>query len=212
MLEHESCLANELAVTWARQGPTGPAGKDGAQGPPGPQGPAGEPGAPGVSPVAEPWHLVGSPGEPQFGSASTSGCSWPWINHPDDGIAEYHPAGFFKDGFGVVHLKGAVQANDPSNSCAGRPIGPIFVLPETYRPDRREILTSMSSFALARVTVDPSGAVVGGPSDYCADGERLGHARRAHFPLSAVTAAGAEDVCGLPGRDRRRTGPRVGAG
>jgi hypothetical protein len=43
-----------------------------------------------------------------------------------DNVAGYQPVGFYKDGFGIVHLQGS--ASDAS-------IGyPIFVLPPGYRP------------------------------------------------------------------------------
>lgn len=66
--------------------------------------------------AVEPFHNVGDPGEPEFLDG--------WFNS-EEGAAR---AGFYKDPWGVVHLKGNVQ-----RASAGGP-SVIFILPEGYRP------------------------------------------------------------------------------
>jgi hypothetical protein len=72
--------------------------------------------APGLAP-AENWHEIDSPGEPVFQNG--------WKN---TGPATDVTAAFFKDPYGVVHLKGLIYngTND----------APIFVLPDGYRPSK----------------------------------------------------------------------------
>lgn len=62
----------------------------------------------------EPVRLVGTPGNPDFQND--------WKNYGPG----YPPAGFYKDGFGIVHLTGLL---DPPNSAST-----VFTLPEGYRP------------------------------------------------------------------------------
>jgi hypothetical protein len=69
--------------------------------------------APGLAP-AENWHEVDSPGEPVFQNG--------WKNTGGTDVT----AAFFKDPYGVVHLKGLIY-----NGTNG---APIFVLPDGYRP------------------------------------------------------------------------------
>jgi hypothetical protein len=67
----------------------------------------------GAAPV---WHKIGGAGEPAFQNG--------WTNEsPGDEVT----AAFYKDPFGVVHLKGIVTGG--SN-------GTIFTLPARYRPSR----------------------------------------------------------------------------
>src|SRR2546423_10779592 len=72
--------------------------------------------APGLAP-AENWHEVGSPGEPVFQNG--------WTN---TGPATDVTAAFFKDPYGIVHLKGLIY-----NGTDG---AAIFVLPEGCRPSK----------------------------------------------------------------------------
>jgi hypothetical protein len=67
-----------------------------------------------VQTPTEPTRLVGTPGNPDFGSGFAN-------------LGQGAPAGFFKDQFGVVHLQGDI--NPPGSA------GTIFTLPEGYRPD-----------------------------------------------------------------------------
>jgi hypothetical protein len=63
-------------------------------------------------PPAEPIHLIGAPGQPDFHGGA--------VNEPPS-----PPAGFYKDAFGIVHLEGQVKAGTSSV---------LFVLPSGYRP------------------------------------------------------------------------------
>lgn len=65
-------------------------------------------------------------------------------------------AGYWKDSFGVVHLRGVIR-NGTSGSF-------IFVLPSGYRPPIRELLPSISTssggiFTLARVDILSTGEI-----------------------------------------------------
>jgi len=63
----------------------------------------------------------------------------------------FNSAGFYKDAFGIVHLKGIV------GSC---PAAPIFVLPVGYRPAKQErIATTNGSGAFQEVAVIGNGQV-----------------------------------------------------
>jgi hypothetical protein len=67
--------------------------------------------------AAEPWHEVGQTGEPPFQNG--------WQDLGDGRTA---PAAFFKDPWGIVHLRGTVQSGSTG--------GPIFTLPCGYGPDK----------------------------------------------------------------------------
>ena len=73
---------------------------------------------------AEDWHEVGTPGEPPFSSPTNFGCDGTplWQNN----ASFDHTAAFYRDPYGVVHLKGVVKGGDIG--CA------IFVLPPGYQP------------------------------------------------------------------------------
>ena len=73
---------------------------------------------PGLAP-AEGWHEVDSPGEPPFQNG--------WKNTGATDVT----AAFFKDPYGVVHLKGLIY--NGTNDAA------IFVLPTGYRPSKNVI-------------------------------------------------------------------------
>jgi hypothetical protein len=91
---------------------------------------------------AETFHLVGAAGEPSFGNGGEGDCLWSNFTSgsitPPDAFA---PAGFYRDPYGVVHLTGAVQAEDGSGgdrACGGVD-GPasdqtIFSLPAADQP------------------------------------------------------------------------------
>jgi hypothetical protein len=68
--------------------------------------------------ASEPWHEVGTAGEPQFAGT--------WKNQPPQAVAaSYETVGFYKDREGVVHLKGAATAGTGSL---------LFQLPPGFRP------------------------------------------------------------------------------
>ncbi len=67
-------------------------------------------------PPAEPWHEVGTPGEPPFFKG--------WENESPDALVT---AGFYKDQLGIVRLRGAVKGSPESSES-------IFTLPPGFRP------------------------------------------------------------------------------
>jgi hypothetical protein len=71
---------------------------------------------PGLAP-AEAWHEIGASGQPAFFNG--------WTNSDP---ANLTTAGFFKDPWGVVHLKGVITG--PGNGL------PFFALPAGYRPSK----------------------------------------------------------------------------
>jgi hypothetical protein len=95
--------------------------------------------APGLAP-AENWHEVNSPGEPVFQNG--------WMN---TGPATDVTAAFFKDPYGVVHLKGLIfgGTNDP-----------IFVLPDGYRPSKNVIQLVWRGSGSGKLEVLPDGRVL----------------------------------------------------
>lgn len=110
-------------------------GKRGARGPQGPPGPAtgvaggalgGHYPDPTLAPP-EPWHEVGSAGEPGFETCSVSPSIVAWQNNRPGTDAT---AAFYRDPQGVVHLKGSIK-------CPGAaPTGGYFIfrLPAGYLP------------------------------------------------------------------------------
>ena len=105
------------------------------------------------------WHIVGAAGEPQFLAANAApnldgacaGGSSSWANYEDG----YARAAFFRDSFGIVHLKGLVTGG--AFRCA------IFQLPPGFRPGERSIFPLLvNPEALGRLDVAQSG--VGGVS------------------------------------------------
>lgn len=72
-----------------------------------------------ASSASEPWHEVGSPGEPVFQNG--------WRNFGEG----FGTAAFYKDPVGVVHLKGfVIEDTDPSGGTTA------FTLPPGYRPSQ----------------------------------------------------------------------------
>jgi hypothetical protein len=140
-------------------GPQGPRGAEGPQGPAGPQGPKGDPGADAQLPPPEPWHEIGSAGEPAF--------AYNWTN---DAPASEQTAGFFKDQAGVVHLKGVIT---------GGTAGTLFTLPPGYRPPKDTIEMVLRLGGPSMLVVRPDGNVdVAGGSDFVAlDGVTFSVAR-----------------------------------
>ena len=124
---------------------------------------------------AGPWHAVGAPGQPPFGKTGIDigngqdACSW--RNYPD---TRHNSAGFLRDKFGFVHLKGLVDAEPDNGYCVtGAPPewGVIFSLPPGFRPAKREVHVVLSNNAVGRVDVGgpafdnlPAGAVSLGSS------------------------------------------------
>jgi hypothetical protein len=117
-------------------------------GAPGPQGPVGPKGDPGEIPPVEPWHEVGTPDGPLFENSSS--------NY----LARGSTVAFFKDPFGIVHLRGMVKCTTWGGSS-----NTIFTLPLAYRPAEEAIFTvsgdplSTTSTVARTVTVSATGEV-----------------------------------------------------
>ena len=128
------CRRTESRLSFNKRGPLGPAGAQGAAGTDAQfQGAAAGGALSGTYPspslaAPEPVHLVGAPGEPPFetGASNTPG--------------PVHPAGFYKDGLGRVHLEGTV------NQAVG---DDIFRLPAGYRATTDQVCFSAPAFTAA---------------------------------------------------------------
>jgi hypothetical protein len=105
--------------------------------------------------VAEAFREVGVPPiVPSFGICD--GALDHWTNY--NGLSN-STAAFFRDPFGVVHLKGTIR-------CAGTPIPPsiIFTLPSGYRPALQEYFSTPDtsnfiSFGVVVLAVSANGNV-----------------------------------------------------
>ena len=95
---------------------------------------------------AEPWNEVGDGDGPAF--ASDASCAWKNTGGP------HNTAGFMRDQFGVVHLKGRVDADDVSGCDLSTADRAIFNLPAGYRPAGRRVIAALSNSNLAEVNVD----------------------------------------------------------
>jgi hypothetical protein len=103
---------------------------------------------------SEVWHEVGTLPEPTWGT-SPSACYW---GNWDTGAPVHNSAGFLRDRFGFVHLKGLVDADDGATYNCDFSSFPresrIFSLPAGYRPARRNVFATITNGALGRVNVD----------------------------------------------------------
>jgi hypothetical protein len=134
------------------QGIPGTPGPKGDKGDTGPQGPAG----PQLTP--EPWRFVGYNGQPAF----AKDVGFPGYEWSNSWVWPQSEAAFYKDPYGVVHLKGKVKC--VGNTCAQASL--IFQLPAGYRPADRNVFVTLSDAdgagngaTPARVNVDPDGWV-----------------------------------------------------
>jgi hypothetical protein len=107
-------------------------------------------------------HEVGATGEPEFRNGGQGDCLWSYFD------TVHNSAAFYKDQFGVEHLKGIVKATDGTGgdlvchaSSAGEDVT-IFQLPVGYRPVKREVHVAISNEQLGRVDVDADGTVSAG--------------------------------------------------
>jgi hypothetical protein len=123
------------------QGPTGPAGATGPAGPPGPATQA-------VLAPAEQWHEIGSAGNPGFKTCNVAPLV-AWQNNRPDTDAT---AAFYRDPYGVVHLKGSIK-------CSGDPGGsyPIFELPAGYWPSKLQWWLASADNGPATVVAENDG-------------------------------------------------------
>ena len=118
------------------------------------------------------WDEVGDANGPAF--VNSGSCTWKNTGAP------HNTAAFARDRFGIVHLKGRVDAEDtPACSFASAADRVIFALPPGFRPPSREVNSTLSNFALARVNVtgqafgtQPAGAVSVDPPTTEADAKQ----------------------------------------
>jgi hypothetical protein len=73
-----------------------------------------------------------------------------WVNYGGG----FNNAGYYKDPFGVVHLRGLIKDGTTTLGTA------LFTLPTGYRPVAQELFTVTSGSALGRVDVLTTGNVV----------------------------------------------------
>jgi hypothetical protein len=114
---------------------------------------------------AEGWHEVGASGEPAF--TSNERCSWKNFDTTNE-ESDRQTAAFFRDPFGVVHLKGVVDADDgvATGGCVftfaeREPLDDlIYTLPEGYRPEKPSVHVVLTNDQLGEVIVDSTGSVV----------------------------------------------------
>lgn len=126
------------------RGPQGPAGPQGANGP---QGPPGPPTTASLAP-AEPWHEIGSAGNPGFETCNVA----PVVAWENNRPGTDATAAFYRDPYGVVHLKGSIK-------CSGDPGGsyPIFKLPAGYWPSALQWWSVSADSGLATVAAENYG-------------------------------------------------------
>ena len=128
-VKNHSLRGVDINATTLKAGPVGPAGGT----------LTGTYPAPGLAP-AENWHEVNSPGEPVFQNG--------WANTGATDVT----AAFFKDPYGVVHLKGLIFGG--TNSAA------IFVLPDGYRPSKNVIQLVWRGSGSGKLNLLPDGSVL----------------------------------------------------
>ncbi len=73
-----------------------------------------------------------------------------WVNYD----TTYNQVGYFKDKYGIVHLRGLVKSGTVGGST------PIFTLPEGYRPIKRCIFVTISNGSIGRCDVKDTGEVI----------------------------------------------------
>ena len=98
----------------------------------------------------EAWHEVGGVvGNPSFQNG--------WLNYSTGGCCT--TAGYYKDRFGFVHLKGMISG--------GLIFSAAFTLPAGYRPAHPQHMpaTSSNTSGTAQVVISSDGRVVPGPGD-----------------------------------------------
>jgi hypothetical protein len=71
-----------------------------------------------------------------------------WVNYG----GAFNPAGYWKDPFGVVHLRGLVKSGTVGQA--------IFTLPKGYRPANTEAISVASADAFGELRIDGTGNIV----------------------------------------------------
>ncbi len=180
-----SALAGPMRVDagQVKRGPRGPRGLRGLRGLTGPPGATGATGATGPAGAPNPnavnsdkldnldstdfarssteaFHVVGAAGEPAFHTCSPIPIfgSTTWSNFPGN----FNPASYYKDPWGIVHLRGLVRTTSSGflpPTCHGPGI-PIFTLPAGYQPAHEEIFASVSAEVFGQARVQANGNVV----------------------------------------------------
>ena len=131
-------LNTQVASNIGTPGPTGPTGLQGPQGPP-------------VyllqdEPVQTTEIVFQQVSQPEAFIAPTLLNSW--VNFD----TTFNSAGYYKDSFGIVHLRGLVKSGTVGVA--------IFTLPTGYRPVKTELFANVSNNAFGRIDIDVSGNVI----------------------------------------------------
>jgi hypothetical protein len=92
--------------------------------------------------AVEEWRYVGTPGNPAFQNS--------WVNFNE---STHEHAAFFKDPFGIVHLKGIIKNGSAINTVA-------FTLPVGYRPPLLFHCGAYSNSAFGGLHIQDSGNVI----------------------------------------------------
>lgn len=130
-------------------------------GPIGPTGPTGPQGIAGSAPASytmDPWHNIGAAGEPTMGAS--------WVNFDNSlatpsATAGHRNAGYKKDPFGVVQLRGVIKN--------GTAPGTVFTLPSGYRPVKDQAFVRGAGVGLALINISASTGAVS-VNNYLASG------------------------------------------
>lgn len=76
-----------------------------------------------------------------------------WVDFGiDTNMTHVKPAGYFKDKFGFVHLRGMVKSGSAANAV-------MATLPVGYRPGKRQLFTTFSNAGYCRMDVSANGQI-----------------------------------------------------
>ncbi|MDX6510947.1 MAG: hypothetical protein QOE36_451 [Gaiellaceae bacterium] len=113
--------------------------------------------------TVEAWHDVGTAGQPAFATGFVGGHQGVWQNPFESGDA---PVAFFKDPFGVVHLKGLTCFHQDGESGCNPSIltddAVLFQLPAGYRPSTYQHFPALTDDPNdhSSVLITPDGTVL----------------------------------------------------
>jgi hypothetical protein len=149
----KKCKKGEKPVAWntagqtGPTGPTGPAGAAGAAGANGTNGSNGTDGAPGqqAPPAAVQDWAAFAPDSTAGDCPAATGqfcgnpttCTGQVTNCPWHSVGGFQSAAFYRDPYGVVHLKGTVSAGAANGGTLGNHATNVVILPVGYRPAAR---------------------------------------------------------------------------